>query len=336
MSIAVGFHNGFGNFVMFTPALQIIRGLNGGAVDLFVDEEWDDVGLRKIIVDLAGSHESVSRVLNYPSEYDVGRYDRHFMSFHSFPDRLFRAFSPIAGIAFDRLDHQWAYGDLLHEIEFYVREVRSDFGYSGPIPDQVLTAVETPLKTEIFCSLPKAAFIVVLSNGYLRTNSGAWDRKAFPHWNELLSTFIRYYGPGKDDVRFLLLGGADDREWGRTIDSFDGRVVDLTGKTGIVDSVSIVASCHYVITTDTGIMHVADALRKPGIVLFGSTLVSKNGPWNKTLYPVTSPMKCAPCQGTVIYELCEHPEECMKSLKISSIISAIRKDLAILPILAKF
>jgi ADP-heptose:LPS heptosyltransferase len=61
-------------------------------------------------------------------------------------------------------------------------------------------------------------------------------------------------------------------------------------------------------------MHIADALNVPLIVLFGSTLASKNGPYmNKKARLVQSLLSCAPCQNTPNFHICE-TYQCMADI----------------------
>lgn len=73
--------------------------------------------------------------------------------------------------------------------------------------------------------------------------------------------------------------------------------INLVGKLNVLETARLIQECDFGIYNDGMVAHIADALGKPGIVLFGSTLVSKNGPLNNTLSVIQSPLPCSPCQA---------------------------------------
>ncbi len=73
--------------------------------------------------------------------------------------------------------------------------------------------------------------------------------------------------------RVVLLGGTDVVELSREITgaSVAGEVLDLCGALPLRVSLAVLAKAEAVITGDTGLMHVGAALRKPMVVVWGST-----------------------------------------------------------------
>ena len=53
----------------------------------------------------------------------------------------------------------------------------------------------------------------------------------------------------------------------------------------------------FYIGVDSGIMHLADALRIPMVVIFGATHVRKNQPFNEPNIVLQPKIECAPCYG---------------------------------------
>lgn len=53
----------------------------------------------------------------------------------------------------------------------------------------------------------------------------------------------------------------------------------------------------YYIGVDSGIMHIADAMKIPMVVMFGATHVRKNQPFNKPYVILKPKIDCAPCYG---------------------------------------
>jgi ADP-heptose:LPS heptosyltransferase len=71
----------------------------------------------------------------------------------------------------------------------------------------------------------------------------------------------------------ILLGGAEDRERAEMIVSVDRpRIYNACGKFNINESADLVYRSKFLITHDTGLMHIATALKKPVISVWGNTV----------------------------------------------------------------
>lgn len=71
----------------------------------------------------------------------------------------------------------------------------------------------------------------------------------------------------------LLIGGKEDAERGaQTEIKFPGRVYNACGKYTLNESASLIALSHRVIAQDTGMMHIAAALQKEVISVWGNTV----------------------------------------------------------------
>ncbi len=71
----------------------------------------------------------------------------------------------------------------------------------------------------------------------------------------------------------LLLGGPDDSEKGKWIaDHGNGHIINAAGKFSLNESAYLLEQSACVISHDTGLMHIASALNKPVISLWGGTV----------------------------------------------------------------
>ncbi len=71
------------------------------------------------------------------------------------------------------------------------------------------------------------------------------------------------------------------------------------------------SKAQYYIGTDSGVMHLADILGIPSLIIFGSTSINKNGPLNPKSHVITKNLACSPCfdWGRIN---CKIDYECMK------------------------
>lgn len=70
----------------------------------------------------------------------------------------------------------------------------------------------------------------------------------------------------------VLLGGETDIEAAKIIESAGNHVVNLCGKLNLNQSASMVEQARLVVTHDTGLMHIAAALKRPIISIWGNTI----------------------------------------------------------------
>jgi lipopolysaccharide heptosyltransferase II len=139
-----------------------------------------------------------------------------------------------------------------------------------------------------------------------------WETKRWPleYFQELAR---RLPGPG-DDLKFVILGGKDDRDLGAAIVAANPeRCLDLTGHTSLPELIEWVRLCELVITNDSGPMHIAAALGRPVIAMFGPTDPRNTGPYGQAERVIQ--MTCLPCvpcmKGQCAYE---RPLACLRDI----------------------
>jgi lipopolysaccharide heptosyltransferase I len=138
-----------------------------------------------------------------------------------------------------------------------------------------------------------------------------WLNKRWPV--EHFAALVRLLVEKDDQLRFAILGGADDREFGGRITyTTPERCLDLTGKLSLPEMVEWLRRCEAMVTNDTGPMHVAAALRKPVIGLFGPTTPTRTGPYRQAEFALTHPLPCAPCMKPECHW--SQPIECLRAI----------------------
>lgn len=101
------------------------------------------------------------------------------------------------------------------------------------------------------------------------------------------------------------------------------RVINLAGKTNIRELLALINACTVFLTNDSGPMHIAAALGKPLLALFGSTSTIKTGPY-KQGDVIKKDVSCSPCY----LRTCPIDFRCMKSIKPAEVYSLLNNILA--------
>lgn len=71
----------------------------------------------------------------------------------------------------------------------------------------------------------------------------------------------------------------------------------LAGTTTLREAAALIERCHLFVSNDSGLMHIASAVKTPVIGIFGPTILDKNYPWgNKTINrTICKGLSCSPC-----------------------------------------
>ncbi|HEX2974263.1 MAG TPA: lipopolysaccharide heptosyltransferase I [Tepidisphaeraceae bacterium] len=99
--------------------------------------------------------------------------------------------------------------------------------------------------------------------------------------------------------------------------------LDLTNKTSIPQLISLLERADLVIANDSGPMHIAAALNRPLVTLFGPTNPVRTGPYARPDCVVRANTDCAPCYR----KQCPH-QRCLRQLDVETVLAAIQRQLA--------
>jgi heptosyltransferase-2 len=99
-----------------------------------------------------------------------------------------------------------------------------------------------------------------------------------------------------DGWQVWLFGSAKEKEAGDIIqEKTKGACLNLIGKTSLVEAINLLSLTDYIVCNDSGLMHIAAALDKPLIAIFGSSDPTHTPPLSDKAKIVYLKLECSPC-----------------------------------------
>ena len=149
-----------------------------------------------------------------------------------------------------------------------------------------------------------------------------WKNKRWPvqHFTKLVRTLAKKF----PDTDFAVLGGQADQSLGEIIaQAAPERCRNLCGATSLPEMIEWVRRGDLLITNDTGPMHVAAALGKPLIALFGPTAPERTGPYGQLKNVLHLDLPCSPCLSSrcTIAET----DKCLRDLSPATVLARVEK-----------
>ena len=140
-----------------------------------------------------------------------------------------------------------------------------------------------------------------------------WDTKRWPaeHFGELV-------GPLRDEVGDVFIAGGPDV----APLAFAG-ATSLAGKTSLRQLAALLERAAVVIANDSGPMHIAAALGRPLVALYGPTNAVRTGPYARNDAVLQLDLPCRPCYS----RKCSH-QSCLRWITTSHVMTALRQQIA--------
>ena len=142
-----------------------------------------------------------------------------------------------------------------------------------------------------------------------------WDTKRWPleRYQRLVEPIERELG-----LRVVVAGGPDVASM-----NFGDRAINLGGKTDLKQLVALIEGASLVIANDSGPMHIAAALNRPMVTIFGPTNLVRTGPYERPDTVLQLDLVCRPCYS----RKCSHMS-CMNWIEVEHVMRAAREQLA--------
>ena len=146
------------------------------------------------------------------------------------------------------------------------------------------------------------------------------------HYAKLANTLI------PQNWQLLILGSKADKAIADKIiqqidDNLHDVIINCCGKTELSDAIDLLGTADQIISNDSGLMHIAAALQKPLVAIYGPTSPSFTPPLSSNAHIAQIDVDCGPCFQRVCPE---GHHRCMQKINYKQILSLIYSSSAIL------
>lgn len=327
--------NWLGDAVMTTPALAAVReGFPDARIVLLArplvaelfrhHPDVDEV----MVYELPGRHEGALGRLRLGGELRRRRFDGALLLQNAFDAALIAFLGRIperAGYPTDgrrillTLPVPLTPGILeRHEVEYYLC-LLDGLGIPRPVPAVLKLAVtekEREAMAERLASLgiDRGAPIVAINPGATYGSAKRWYPERFA---AVADSLAEEWG-----ARVVVVGSAAEAPLAGEIEAAARRgVANMAGKTTVREMMAFLSLSSFLVTNDSGPMHIGAALGVPLVAIFGPTDWRRTSPWTPLAKVVRVEIDCSPCMRRV----CDRGHECMLGVTPEMVVDAVRQ-----------
>lgn len=209
----------------------------------------------------------------------------------------------------------------LHHAEYYLRLIE-ELGFprpENPVLRLRVTGEERDAMAERLAALGVAKGVKVLGINPGATYGSA--KRWFPErFAAVADTLSEEWG-----ASVVLMGSVPEMPLSAEIEAaMRRRPVNLAGNTTVRELMALLSLCGFLVTNDSGPMHIAAALGVPLVAIFGPTDWRTTSPWTRRAKIVRVDMDCSPCRRRE----CDRGHECMLGVTADMVLHAARSLLA--------
>jgi heptosyltransferase I len=150
-----------------------------------------------------------------------------------------------------------------------------------------------------------------------------WETK---HWrSEGFREVARYFAAKGRTV--VLIGSAEERAACETIAAAAPGTLNLAGSTSVPEFAALLRRCALCVTNDSGPMHLAVALDRPVVSMFGPSDPLWIGPYRRPDAVISAGLACSPCYLRELSR-CPYDHACMRQIASATVIERVEAMLA--------
>jgi heptosyltransferase-2 len=330
-NILVRSTNWLGDAVMTTPAIRAVREsfpeahitmlANPLVANLFTPHDCVD---EVMIYDRKGRHAGFSGKFAMAAELRECGFDLAILLQNAFDAALLAWLARIPRRMGYRTDgrrllltHGVRIGkehERLHHVNYYLAML-AKWGIATSKNELHLTVTpEEDMATDARlaeCGIEKDDFLLCINPGAAYGSAKRWYPDRFAAVANELARRWR--------AKIVITGSSSEAVMAGEIESIlGGQCLNLSGKTSVRELIALIKRCNFIITNDSGPMHVAAAFDVPLVAIFGPTDNTTTSPFSNCAEVVRKEADCAPC----LLRECPTDHRCMAAVTVDDVVGA--------------
>ncbi|MCI0511718.1 glycosyltransferase family 9 protein [candidate division KSB1 bacterium] len=150
---------------------------------------------------------------------------------------------------------------------------------------------------------------------------GRWKQWPLAKFRDLITTLLAR------DFTVILFGAPNERAMLETLcTESQPRLLLFAGQGSLLQTSALIEKCQYMITNDSGLMHVANALKVPLTAIYGPTDYRRTQPLGKNSHLLRVPLPCSPCfklEGDTQVLNCPIDYQCFREISVEMVIQNV-------------
>jgi heptosyltransferase-2 len=205
-----------------------------------------------------------------------------------------------------------------HEVEYYLCLVEG-LGIPRPVPAALKLGVTKQEREAMAVRLAslgigRGAPIVTINPGATYGSAKRWYPDRFAAVADVLSA--------EWGAAVVVVGSTAEAPLAGEIEAaMRNPPVNLAGKTTVREMMALLSLSSFLVTNDSGPMHIGAALGVPLVAIFGPTDWRRTSPWSDAAKVVRVEIDCSPCRRRV----CDRGHECMLGVTPGMVVDAARQ-----------
>ena len=174
------------------------------------------------------------------------------------------------------------------------------------------------LKTNFLPEITGKSYICLFPGASIKER--LWPEK---YWAKIIDHMIQA------GVDCILLGGQKETIQIKTIMKLcqtKKNIINMCNKLSILETTSVLKKASFLISTDSGILHLGVLSNIPTISLFGSGIAAKWAPQGRKHTIINKNLKCSPCTKFGTTPPCPNKNECMIKITPEDVIKSIKNS----------
>lgn len=324
--------NWLGDAVMTTPAIGAVRETfpvseitllaNPLVSQLFSPYDWVD---KVITFDRNGRHKGVTGRIRLAQELKRHQFDAAIILPNSFDSALVPWLARIPVRLGKNSDGRYLFltdryspdekPPFCHEVLYYLNLMESFGIRSSRKPALHLSVTDDEIRAaDVLLSQNKIMpddFVLGINPGATFGSAKRWYPERFAEVAGKLAE--------KWQAKIIVFGGSGEAPLAAEIERrLEGGCLNLAGKTGIRELMTLIRRCNFFITNDSGPMHIAAAFGVPLVAVFGPTDHNGTSPFTDNAAIVRKNVECAPCK----LRKCPTDHRCMTEITAGDVLNA--------------